>query len=129
VPVEVDDIHFTIADPSQPVRTLLSYLKDEYDQIIIDSPPVLGLADGPRLASLVDATLLVIEANKSHRGAINAAVRRLSAARANLVGAVLVKLDPSKADFGSQYLFEYYSYGDFHPNSRPRGATPAVGLG
>jgi succinoglycan biosynthesis transport protein ExoP len=111
------------------IRTLLGYLREEYDQIIIDSPPVLGLADGPRLASVVDATLLVIEANKSHRGAINAAVRRLNAARANLVGAVLVKLDPAKADFGSQYLFEYYSYGDFNQNSRPAGATPAVGVG
>ena len=44
------------------------YLKGEYDQIIIDSPPVLGLADAPRLASIVDGTLMVMEANRSHRG-------------------------------------------------------------
>ena len=51
-------------------RALLTYLKEEFDQIIIDSPPVLGLADAPRLASIVDGTMIVMEANRSHRGAI-----------------------------------------------------------
>jgi capsular exopolysaccharide synthesis family protein len=92
-------------------RALLTYLKEHYDQIIIDSPPVLGLADAPRLASLVDATMLVIEANRSQRGAIDAAVRRLTAAGAHIIGGVLVKFDPKKADMGSAYSLEYYGYG------------------
>lgn len=93
------------------IRTLLNYLSERYDQIIIDSPPVLGLADAPRLASIVDATMLVIEANRSQRGAIDGAIRRLNAARAHLIGAVLVKFDVAKADFGSGYLLDYYGYG------------------
>ncbi len=95
------------------MRSLLKYLGERYDQIIIDSPPVLGLADAPRLASMVDGTLMVIEANRSQRGAIDSAVRRLNAARANLIGAVLVKFDVAKADFGSGYLLDYYGYDDF----------------
>lgn len=92
-------------------RALLTYLKEHYDQVIIDSPPVLGLADAPRLSAAVDGTMLVIEANRSQRGAIEAAVRRLTAARARIIGAVLVKFDPKKADVGS-YMLEYYSYAD-----------------
>ena len=93
-------------------RSLLTYLKEHFDQIIIDSPPVLGLADAPRLASIADATIMVMEANRSHRGAITAAMRRLSGARANIIGAVLVKFDPKKADAGAGYMLDYYSYGD-----------------
>jgi Mrp family chromosome partitioning ATPase len=71
---------------------------------------VLGLADAPRLASIVDGTMMVMEANKSHRGAITAAMRRLNAARANIIGAVLVKFDPKKADSSASYMLDYYSY-------------------
>lgn len=109
------------------IRALLKYLGERYDQIIIDSPPVLGLADAPRLASVVDATMLVIEANKSQRGAIDGAIRRLNAARAHLIGAVLVKFDVAKADFGSSYLLDYYGYGesgDSWDEAGPPAAAP-----
>jgi capsular exopolysaccharide synthesis family protein len=102
------------------IRAMLSFLRDEYDQIILDSPPVLGLADAPRLSSLVDGTMLVIEANRSQVGAIDNALRRLKAARANLIGAVLVKFDARQADFGSNYLLDYYDYSDW------KGAAPAA---
>jgi capsular exopolysaccharide synthesis family protein len=93
-------------------RSLLTYLKDHFDQIIIDSPPVLGLADAPRLASIADGTIMVMEANRSHRGAIAAAMRRLTGARAKIIGAILVKFDPKKADAGAGYMLDYYSYGN-----------------
>lgn len=102
-------------------RSLLAYLKDEFDQIIIDSPPVLGLADVPRLASVVDGTVIVMEANRSHRGAIAAALRRLATARARILGAVLVKFDPRKADAEAGYMLDYYSYGDSDDSDYPAG--------
>ncbi|HEY8591343.1 MAG TPA: polysaccharide biosynthesis tyrosine autokinase [Sphingomicrobium sp.] len=104
---------------------LLTYLSDKYDQIIIDSPPVLGLADVPRLASIVHATILVIEANRSHRRGIDNAIRRLNAARAHIIGAVLVKFDPAKADFGYDYAADYYSYGEASDGKAT--LIPAVG--
>ncbi|HEY7005500.1 MAG TPA: polysaccharide biosynthesis tyrosine autokinase [Sphingomicrobium sp.] len=120
-PTETEGLFVMPAGPKPPspadllggagFRALLTYLKQEFDQIIIDSPPVLGLADAPRLASIADGTLVVMEANRSHRGAITAAMRRLSAARAKIIGAVLVKFDPKKADSGTTYMLDYYSYG------------------
>jgi hypothetical protein len=64
--------------------------------------------------------MLIIEANRSQVGAIQNAVRRLKAARANLIGAVLVKFDARTADFRSNYLLDYYDYSDW------KGATPAT---
>jgi succinoglycan biosynthesis transport protein ExoP len=102
-------------------RALLTYLKEHYDQVIIDSPPVLGLADAPRLSAAVEGTVIVIEANRSHRGAIEAAIRRLTAARAHIIGAILVKFDPKKADVGS-YMLEYYSYAEDSAEGRAAAA-------
>jgi capsular exopolysaccharide synthesis family protein len=121
-PTETENLFVMPAGPKPPspaellggaaFRALLTYLKQEFDQIIIDSPPVLGLADAPRLASVADGTMVVMEANRSHRGAITAAMRRLTAARAKIIGAVLVKFDPKKADVGTTYMLNYYSYGE-----------------
>lgn len=93
-------------------RALMTYLREQYDQVIIDSPPVLGLADAPRIAAAVEGTIMVVEANRSQRGAITAAVRRLTAARANIIGSVVTKFEPKKADVGSPYMLDYYSYGE-----------------
>ena len=130
-PTDTDGLFAMPAGPKPPspaellggagFRALLTYLKDEYDQIIIDSPPVLGLADAPRLASIVDGTLVVMEANRSQRGAITAAMRRLNAARANIIGAVLVKFDPKKADASASFMLDYYSYGNSDDEEFPAG--------
>jgi succinoglycan biosynthesis transport protein ExoP len=130
-PTEMEGLFVMPAGPKPPspadllggagFRALLTYLKQEFDQIIIDSPPVLGLADAPRLASIADGTLMVMEANRSHRGAITAAMRRLTAARAKIVGAVLLKFDPKKADAGTTYMLDYYSYGESDEDEFPAG--------
>jgi succinoglycan biosynthesis transport protein ExoP len=92
--------------------SLLTSLKSRYDQIVIDSPPVLGLADAPQMAAVVDGAVLVVEANRAHRGAVKAALRRLVGARAQLLGAILVKFDPRKVGFGADYMTSYYGYGN-----------------
>jgi succinoglycan biosynthesis transport protein ExoP len=104
------------------IKTLLNYLSQSYDQIIIDAPPVLGIADAPRFASVVDATMFIIEANRSQRGAIEGALRRLASARAHIIGAVLVKFNPRTADPSYSYLADYYGY------SAEEDEAPTAGL-
>jgi polysaccharide biosynthesis transport protein len=127
---DTDGLHVMTAGPQPPnpaellsgtrFANLVSSLAEHYDNVIIDGPPVLGLADAPHISAVVDGTLVVIEANRSHRGAVKAALQRLATARARIVGAVLAKFDPSKADFGSAYMLSYYSYGEGGPAA---GAT------
>lgn len=91
--------------------TLLATLADRYDQIVIDSPPVLGLADATQLSAVAHGTIFVIEANRRHGGYAKLALRRLTSARANLVGAVLTKFDPRRLGYGPDYNATYYGYG------------------
>jgi len=79
-----------------------------FDVVVIDSPPVLGLADAPMMAALADGVIFVVEADRSRRGALKTALRRLRAMRPVLLGAVLTKFDPMKA--GNRYS-EYYGQG------------------
>lgn len=90
-----------------------------FDVVIIDSPPILGLADAPTLSALVDGVVFIVEADRSRRGALKMALRRLRAMRPILLGAVLTKFDPLKA--GNRYS-EYYGYEYYHYETNPREA-------
>ena len=93
----------------QTLPEFLQSLEGRYDLVIIDAPPVLGLADAPRLASVADVTVFAVEADMAHRGGAKAALRRLQSGHANVVGAVLTKFDAKRAGYG--YYESYYGYG------------------
>ena len=87
------------------------------DVVIVDSCPVLGLADAPTLAALSDAVVFVVESDRGRSGSLKSALRRLRAANANLAGAILTKFDPTKAGnrYSQYYGYDYYSYGSAGP--------------
>ncbi len=96
------------------MQQLLSLAADRYDQVIIDGPPIIGLADAPMLSHIADGTLLMVAAGKSRRGSLRAAVKRLSAARARVVGTVVTMYDARQAGYGHDE-YAYYSYGATPP--------------
>lgn len=91
---------------------LLITLRDQYDLLIIDGPPVLGLADAPRLSAVADAAIFIVEANSTNCAHAKSALKRLTAARANLLGAILTKFDARKIGYGEDYAYGYgFEYG------------------
>lgn len=97
---------------SPRMAALLEEASAQYDLVVIDSPPVLGLADAPMLAALADGTIFVIEADRGRGGQARAALRRLRAHGPALIGAVLAKFDPDKGGnrYSSYYGYDYYRY-------------------
>jgi len=90
------------------MQALLALAKDRFDMIIIDSPPILGLADALVIANLVEEMLLVIEAGKTRRTAAQDALKRLVAVRAKPLGCLLTKMTSQSQGYGYEY---YYGYG------------------
>ena len=84
----------------------------EFEVVVVDSPPILGLADAPLMSALVDGVIIVIEADRSHRGALKSALRRLRAMRPVVLGAVLTMFNPLKAGnrYSEYYGYKYYQY-------------------
>lgn len=91
-------------------RTLEALLQ-QVDHIVIDGPPVLGLADAPLMASVAEATIFVIAANDTRTKTARVSLRRLADVRAHIIGAVLTKFNAKSV--GYEYAYNYtYSYGD-----------------
>ncbi|MFC3098012.1 GumC family protein [Alteraurantiacibacter palmitatis] len=104
--------------PPFPVEILSSALvyeflqkaRQRYDVIVVDSSPVLGIADAPLLSRFVDAVVMVIEANRAHARETRAAVRRLQDVNATFAGAILTKFRALEAGQAYNYQYRYYSY-------------------
>lgn len=95
------------------------------DIVIVDAPPVLGLADTMLIGSNTDAMIFVVEANGSHHGHAKAAVRRILANNISILGVVLSKYDARKIGYGYGYGYNYaysYEYGGAsdRSSSKPR---------
>lgn len=94
------------------INTILTDLTAHYDIVLVDSPPVLGLADVPILAAICEATMLVVEAGSARRPAVLSSLTRLMAANAQVSGVVLTKYNPRDGGYGYGYGSGYgYGYG------------------
>ncbi|WP_353467651.1 GumC family protein [Sphingomonas faeni] len=89
---------------------LIQTLSLDYDHIVFDAPPVMGLADAPLIVSKVEGTIFVVESHATQRGVASVAIDRLISTNANVLGVVLTKFDPKRAHYG--YGYDYgYGYG------------------
>jgi polysaccharide biosynthesis transport protein len=104
--------------PNNPVELLnngffadlLLKLRDRYDRIIIDAPPVMPLADARVIAALADATLLVVRADQSTRRLSLAARNELWRVRATRLGVVVNGISMRKHNYGYAYGGDGYGY-------------------
>lgn len=87
------------------IRDLLA----EFDHVVVDAPPILGLADAPLLARAMEGCVFVIEAEGVAVRGINASLDRLRLVHAHIFGAVLTKLKRHHVGYGYGYG---YGYGD-----------------
>ena len=103
---------------SEHMRRLLTQLKNQYDLIIIDSPPALAVADARVLSQLADKTVFLTRWAETPRDVVLMAVKQLADSGANLAGILLTRVNLRKnARYGyadSGYYGRKYSqyYGD-----------------
>ena len=104
------------------IEALLGELAAHFDHVIIDAPPMLGLADAPLLASKVGGVVYVVESFGVQSRAAKHALNRLRNSYAPILGAVLTKFESRKASYG--YGYDYgYGYGNGNGNGNGNGDT------
>lgn len=91
---------------SRRMKVLAARLKDAYDIVLYDAPPVGIVTDAQILATLADGTILVLIAGKTDKRAVEYAVSLLRKVKANVIGTVLNRV-PVKE--GGYYQYNYYS--------------------
>jgi Mrp family chromosome partitioning ATPase len=101
------------------MRSLVDDLATRFDIVLIDSPPVLPVADALILSGYAEAVLLVVAAGSTRRAELRRAAEKLAQAGAPVVGAVLNK---ATAQHGYGYGYGYYS--GYQPYVPPAGGSP-----
>ncbi len=93
---------------------LMSLVAERFDFVIIDGPPVIGLADAIVLSKLARSTIFVTAIGHTRHGTLEGAVKRLQTANANIIGAVVNRFDHAGGRYGYGYGYDYhytYDYG------------------
>jgi capsular exopolysaccharide synthesis family protein len=101
---------------SYRLKAIIAEAAEQFDMVIVDGPPVLGLADAPLLGAVCESTLMVIESGKTRTKAAQEVISRLKAAGSHIVGAVLTKYRHQAAGYG--YNYEPYRYGGIGTRER-----------
>ena len=91
------------------MRSLIDDLAGRFDLVLIDSPPVLPVADALILSGYADAVLLLVSAGRTRRGELRRATEKLAQASAPVVGAVLNKAT-AQDGYGYGYGSAYHPY-------------------
>ncbi|RVU83805.1 polysaccharide biosynthesis tyrosine autokinase [Leucothrix sargassi] len=99
------------------MQALLDAASEEFDHIIIDGPPVIGLADALVLSNLADATILSVQAGKTRKASLIATLKRLERTSGNIIGTLLSRVDQSSNPEYSEDSYYTYTNDSKYKNS------------
>lgn len=98
---------------SSNMRDLLAELREQYDHIVIDTPPTLSVTDAVVLSPRADATILVIRSGQTTKQALRRARDILMQVNAHVAGVLLNAVDLTSPDY--YYYYEYQGkYGHYY---------------
>ncbi|MFI5366759.1 MAG: GumC family protein [Candidatus Binatia bacterium] len=96
---------------------MLETLKEQYEFILIDSPPVLPVTDSVVMATKADGVLLVVKGGEWGRDVVQKAVAQLDAVRSRLLGVVLNCVDVTRSGAPYYYYRHYYGHAYYGKNA------------
>ncbi len=103
---------------SEKMREMLITLSQQYDHIILDSPPLINVTDPVILSTMVDGVIMVVHAGKSTRDVVRRASQELTGVGAKVFGVVLNNVNLQREGYDEYYYQRYYTgyYGSSEPN-------------
>ncbi len=105
---------------SQRMTELIAQMRELYDVVLFDSPPILPATDAAVLGAKVEQTLIVYQVGKASRGSLMRAKVAMESAKAKIAGVVLNQLTPEvSADFQDFGYYRHYGYGEERRRRRP----------
>jgi len=99
---------------SDRMSQLVDKLEQEWDMILLDSPPIVAVTDASTISGEIDAIAMVVKAGTTERSAVDRALDVMRNVKAPLIGAILN--GASQQSLGGKYAY-YYSYYNYYYNS------------
>lgn len=94
---------------SKKMKQLLEELKERFETILFDSPPVIAVTDAAVLSTLLDGVVLVVSSGYTSREAVIRGITLLENVKSRLIGGVLNKIKVESV-YGSYHYYYYYHY-------------------
>lgn len=94
---------------SKDLRSLMKELHQEYDRIIIDTPPMTAVNDASIVSTFVDGTILVIASRNTSSDVANDVLKNLNDNGANMIGSVLTRVQKRDHRYFNYYYYEEYT--------------------
>ncbi len=110
---------------SKKMKEMIERAREQYDVIVIDSPPILSVTDPAILSTLVDGVVVVVKASSTPRPAIKKGIKQLSEVGGKVLGCVLNDVNFEKesyyySNYRYYYHYYYHSYGE-EGDKKPAG--------
>ncbi len=131
---QIDNIWLMTSGPHPPnpaellnsrhMRELVGLARERFDTVLIDTPPVLAVIDPVLVASLADATVVIVRAAKTTRKALGRAVAEIRKSKADVIGLVF-----NEVRIGSQAGTPYYHYYQYEYAAPSDGARASGSRG
>jgi capsular exopolysaccharide synthesis family protein len=96
---------------SKKMADMLALLKQQYDFIFIDSPPVMPVSDAVVLSTMVDGLVFVVRGQNTPKAIVKDALAQLSHKRSKILGMALNRVDMKSPEY--QHYYRYYDSGDY----------------
>jgi capsular exopolysaccharide synthesis family protein len=114
VSIGIDNLHVlpSVNRPSQPaellgsakMKELIAAVRNRYDYVFFDCPPIVPVADATILGPMCDGILMVVQAGRTQRGIITHAQDRLNIAKARILGYVMTNIEYHIPEYIYRYL-------------------------
>jgi capsular exopolysaccharide synthesis family protein len=95
---------------SKRLKDLIPVLKEQFDFIIFDAPPIISLSDTLIMSKIVDACLIVARFGNTTYDMMNHGLKQLAGMEAKVIGAVINGVDEKKSGYYYHYYKDYYQY-------------------
>lgn len=113
---------------SEAFRGILERLKQRFDRVVIDSPPIAAVTDATVLSTQVDGVIVVVRSQRTNKDIVRRALKSLRDVGSRLVGVILNAADVEGGSYGA---YKYYSYRregyTSHGNATSAESTEHVG--
>ncbi|MCX5815328.1 MAG: polysaccharide biosynthesis tyrosine autokinase [Proteobacteria bacterium] len=122
---------------SSHMDIFIEKMKEQFDIVIFDSPPITSVTDAVEIGSYVDGVVLIIKTGVTPRPAAQSAIHQLSEVNANIFGVVLNDVDFQKENYyypyykyySRYYSRYYYHYGNYYGEDGQKKKTRMRGDG
>lgn len=107
---------------SHKMTQIIERLNQDYDLVLIDTPPVLSVTDAVALAPVTDGVILVVSPGKTHRRDLQQSLELLRNVNARILGVVLNQVDTGSRKYGYYYGGYYSKYSHYYDqeHKKPR---------